>query len=66
MAVEEESVTKIEDIENKILADINNKKEIKENDAKLDNLLQKFSNKNESVNGNDFTEALKCIVISNP
>jgi hypothetical protein len=59
LAAEEGSATKIEDIENKLLADISNKKETKENDTKLDNWLEKFSDKNKQVGNKEFTKALK-------
>ncbi|MCE8163579.1 MAG: hypothetical protein I3273_05990 [Candidatus Moeniiplasma glomeromycotorum] len=59
LAEEEGNATKIQDIESKLLADINNKKEFKENGAKLDNLLQKFQNADKTANKNEFKEAIK-------
>ncbi|MCE8163957.1 MAG: hypothetical protein I3274_07170 [Candidatus Moeniiplasma glomeromycotorum] len=59
LASEEENVTKIQDIESKLLADINNKKEIKAGGANLDNMLQKFQNADKTANENEFKEAIK-------
>ncbi|MCE8159303.1 MAG: hypothetical protein I3270_01885 [Candidatus Moeniiplasma glomeromycotorum] len=60
-AVEEGSATKIQDIESKLLAEINHQKEVKENSAKLDNLLQKFSNKDKTVNKNELADDLRTV-----
>ncbi|MCE8163618.1 MAG: hypothetical protein I3273_05640 [Candidatus Moeniiplasma glomeromycotorum] len=60
-AVEEGSATKIQDIESKLLAEIDQQKKLKENGAKLDNLLQKFSNKTKTISKNELADDLKAV-----
>jgi hypothetical protein len=60
VAEEEENAVKIEDIESKVLADIEGKKEDKARSSKLDDLKEKLSNDNDKQQNNKvFAEVLK-------
>jgi hypothetical protein len=59
VAEEEEDAVKIENIESKLLADIEGKKESKAKSSKLDDLKANFSNKDEPCSNKVFAETLK-------
>jgi hypothetical protein len=59
VAEEEEDAVKIENIESKLLADIEGKKESKAESSKLDDLKANFSNKDEPCSNKVFAETLK-------
>jgi len=59
LATEEGSVTKIEDIEAKLLSNIENKQDLEQKGAELDSLTEKFQNQAKPASENEFKDALR-------